>query len=328
MRIAIADDLATVKTLRKMILNDDDDEHEIAWIAHNGEQAVARSREDRPDLILMGLTIPVLDGVQATRLIMLNSPCPILLITISSRENTAKIFEAIGYGAIDSVNIATDNSQQALLQKITTVGKLTGVTKGPLSKTINAPLVVFGASTGGPQALSAILSNLSANFPSPIVIIQHIDQQFSLSLAQWLNQQTPLKVRTARQGDRLFVGEVLVAATNDHLFLTKDRTLCYTNNPVSHSYRPSVDVFFESLAKNWGKPGIAVLLTGMGKDGAQGLKLLRLTGWHTIAQNQSTSAVFGMPKAAIELNAASEILPLEQIATSIKALVTKGISSK
>ncbi len=324
MRIAIADDLATVKTLREMISN----EHEIAWIAHNGQQAVSRSKEDRPDLILMGLTIPVLDGVQATRLIMLNSPCPILLITITSRENTAKIFEAIGYGAIDSVNMATDNSQQALLQKITTVGKLTGMRTGLLSKTINAPLVVFGASTGGPQALSIILSNFSVNFPSPIVIIQHIDQQFSLSLAQWLNQQTSLKVRTAQQGDRLLVGEVLVAATNDHLYLSNDRTLCYINNPVNYSYRPSVDVFFESLAKNWGKPGIAVLLTGMGKDGAQGLKLLRLKGWHTIAQNQSTSAVYGMPKAAIELNAASEILPLEQIATSIKDLVTKGSISK
>ncbi|MEI6379687.1 MAG: chemotaxis-specific protein-glutamate methyltransferase CheB [Cyanobacteriota bacterium ELA615] len=323
MRIAIADNLATVKTLREMIPS----EHEIAWIAHNGEQAVSRSLEDRPDLILMGLRISVLDGVQATRLIMLHSPCPIVLVTITSEENTAKIFEAIGYGALDSVNIAADNSQQSLLQKISTVGKLRGIKKG-LKKTINAPLVVFGASTGGPQALSIILSHLSANFPSPIVIIQHIDQQFSFGLAQWLDQQTSLKVRTAKEGDRLCAGEALVAATNDHLYLTHNLTLSYTENPVNYAYRPSVDVFFESLAKNWSRPGIAVLLTGMGKDGAQGLKLLRLKGWHTIAQNQTTSAVYGMPKVAVELNAAREILPLEQIATSIKNLVTKGTISK
>lgn len=329
MRIAIAhNDPATVKILSRILEN----KHEIAWIVQDGQQAVERSLKDRPDLILMGLAMPILDGVKATKAIMLHSPCPIVLVTSDSQENTAKIFEAIGYGALDSVDVETSfSSQQNLLPKILTISKLKGSIRElnkPLNKPINTSLVVFGASTGGPSALSMILAQLPADFPAPIAIVQHIDQQFSSGLAQWLNQQTPLNVRTAQQGDRLRVGEVLLASTNDHLYMREDLTLSYTSEPLNCSYRPSVDVFFESLAKNWRKPGIAILLTGMGKDGAKGLKLLNLKGWYTIAQNETTSAVYGMPKAAVELKAAIAILPLERIATSIKELIKEGKTSR
>jgi two-component system response regulator WspF len=122
-------------------------------------------------------------------------------------------------------------------------------------------------------------------------------------------------------GDRLNRGEVLVASTNNHLFLKKDLTLSYTIHPQNSAHCPSVDVFFESLAKNWPGVGVAVLLTGMGKDGAAGLKLLRSQGWHTIAQDQTTSVVYGMPKAAVQLKAAVEVLSLEQIITALQKLI-------
>ncbi len=176
------------------------------------------------------------------------------------------------------------------------------------------PLVAIGSSTGGPKALAAILSRLPADFGAAIVIVQHVDQQFSSGLVDWLNQQTPLTVKLAKTGDRLIKGTVLVAGTNDHLSLRADLTLHYIKEPVDYPYRPSVDVFFKSLAQHWSHKEIAVLLTGMGQDGAEGLSLLKSQGWHTIAQDKASCAVYGMPKAAVALGAAIEILPPEAIA--------------
>jgi two-component system response regulator WspF len=141
--------------------------------------------------------------------------------------------------------------------------------------------------------------------------------QFSAGLVDWLNQQTPLTVRLATVGDRLEKGVVLVAGTNDHLSLRADSTLHYIKEPLDYPYRPSVDVFFKSLAQYWNGKETAVLLTGMGQDGAEGLSLLRSRGWHTIAQDEKSSVVYGMPKAAVQLNAAVEVLPPEAIANRL-----------
>ena len=180
-----------------------------------------------------------------------------------------------------------------------------------------ASLVVIGSSTGGPKALATILSQLQTDFGAAIAIVQHVDSNFSHGFAEWLNQQTPLKVRLAMTGDRLQKGTVLIAGTNDHLYLKPDLTLGYTKNPVEYPYRPSVDVFFKSLAKHWKSKGIAVILTGMGKDGADGLSVLKQQGWHTIAQNKESCIVYGMPRAAVELNAAVQVLSPDAIASKL-----------
>jgi two-component system response regulator WspF len=184
-------------------------------------------------------------------------------------------------------------------------------------------LVAIGSSTGGPKALATILSKLPSNLNAAIVIVQHVDGHFSSGFADWLNQQIPLPVRLAVPGDYLQKGTVLVAGTNDHLYLNPDLTLCYTKNPIDYPYRPSVNVFFNSLAQHWKKKGTGILLTGMGKDGAEGLNALRLQGWHTIAQNQESCIVYGMPKAAVELNAAVQVLSLENISIYIQKLLNK-----
>jgi two-component system response regulator WspF len=178
-------------------------------------------------------------------------------------------------------------------------------------------LVVFGASIGGPRALVEVLSGLPATLDAGIIIVQHLDASFSQGLGQWLFEQTGRRVTLITEGHVPRPGEVLLAGTNDHVVLSEYRRLNYSIEPRMNHYRPSVDVFFESLARNWPMPGIAVLLTGIGQDGARGLLQLRNQGWWTVAQEASSSVVGDMPKSAAEIGAAQEILPLSRIADAI-----------
>jgi two-component system response regulator WspF len=175
-------------------------------------------------------------------------------------------------------------------------------------------LVAIGASAGGPAALTAVLSGLPKGFPAAVVIVQHVDAQFAQGMADWLSRNSALPVRVAKEGDRPTAGTVLLAGTNDHLRFTSSDRVGYTAEPRQQAYRPSVDVFFASVGVHWAGEAVGVLLTGMGRDGAQGLKTLRDKGHYTIAQDQATSTVYGMPKAAASLGAAVDILPLERIA--------------
>lgn len=331
MRIAIVNDTVTiVESLQRAIATVPD--YHIAWVATDGAQAIKKCIADLPDLILMDIILPQLDGAQITQEIMKQCPCAILMVTNSLKRDSSKIFEAMGYGALDVVNLpmlGTHQEQETteiLLNKIAMIGTLTGVDKKrrrhssdfqPLFSNSIPLLVVIGASTGGPKAIASILSNLPANFPAAIVIIQHLERQFAPSFVQWLDNQTLLTVLLATDGNRPEIGKVLLAGTNDHLLLRPNLTLTYTKEPQNYPYRPSVDVFFKSVAQHWNRKGIAILLTGMGKDGAQGLNQLRSKGWHTIAQDQLSSVIYGMPKAAVELDAAIQVLPLEAIAPAL-----------
>ncbi|MBK1988788.1 chemotaxis response regulator protein-glutamate methylesterase [Sphaerospermopsis aphanizomenoides BCCUSP55] len=309
--------------------------YQVAWTAKNGDEAIIKCRVNCPDLILMDIMMLAMDGAEATQYIMKNSPCAILIVTKSTQDNISQVYAAMGHGALDAVDmpvIDTENFSEMtdkLLGKIARIAKLIKNSSIPrkIPRKINLErhhqvftsmqLVAIGASTGGPKALAAILSKLPANFNAAVAIVQHVDGNFSSGFADWLNQQTPLPVRLAVPGDRLQKGTVLIAGTNDHLCLKPDLTLTYTQNPLDYPYRPSVNVFFKSLAEHWQNKGTAILLTGMGKDGAEGLSVLKLQGWHTIAQNQESCIVYGMPKAAVELNAAVQVLSLESIAANL-----------
>jgi two-component system response regulator WspF len=183
------------------------------------------------------------------------------------------------------------------------------------------PLVLIGASTGGPDALASVLAAFPKGFPAGVVIAQHIGAEFAPSLATWLGARCALPVRIVREGDIPTAGTVHIAASNDHLEVTHDLKFHYTVTPKGNPYRPSADVLFASAGGVWPRLGVAALLTGMGSDGAGGLLRLRSLGWHTIAQDESSCVVYGMPKAASEKHAASEILPLPQIGPAIAAKI-------
>lgn len=317
MRIAIVNDMVmAVEVLRRTIANIPD--YDVAWIAYDGVEAVTKCAVDTPDLILMDVLMPNMDGVEATKHIMNQSPCAIMMVTASVNRYAGKVFEAMAYGALDAINTPIEGST-GLLKKISTIAKL--IDKSPRQRISNQPhnlplLMAIGASTGGPQALVKIISQFPQDFSAAIVIVQHLDAQFTPSFAAWLNEQTPLSVQIASPGSNPQPGKILLAGTNHHLVLRPNLTLEYEQEPLACSYHPSIDVFFKSAVKNWTGKGVGVLLTGMGRDGAQGLKMMRDAGWHTIAQDRSTCVVYGMPKAAAELNAAVEILPVDAIASA------------
>ncbi|MEP9325836.1 chemotaxis response regulator protein-glutamate methylesterase [Paraburkholderia phymatum] len=334
MTIGIANDLPlAVEALRRVIALRP--EHRVLWVAANGEEAVDFCAAQTPDVVLMDLIMPKLDGVEATRRIMARTPCPILIVTSSVGANTWRVYEAMGAGALDAVDTPTlagrgiGESAQLMLQKIDQIGRLMERPPTP-RQTAAAPLqpdarrlVAIGASAGGPAALATVLGSLPAGFAAPIVIVQHVDAVFADGMAQWLDGQTPLTVRTIREGEPPAAGVALLAATNDHLLMTQNGALHYTPDPVELPYRPSVDVFFQSVVEHWPGDALGVLLTGMGRDGAIGLKAMRAKGYETIAQDQASSAVYGMPKAAAALGAASKILPLGSIADRLAAFARR-----
>jgi two-component system response regulator WspF len=337
MRIGIVNDVVmAVEAMRRALLHARG--HELAWIARDGAEAVARCARDTPDLILMDLIMPEMDGVEATREIMLKHPCAIVVVTANMERNSSKVFEAMGAGALDVVNTPVleqlgGNGAEALLGKIQTINRLLGGEAGrksgiasPASMRFTSgdqvPLVVIGASAGGPAALAKVLSHLPADFRAALVVVQHVDAQFVDGLARWLDYQTPLSVRLAKEGDLPQPGTVLLAGTENHLEFVDSGRLGYSAQPVDALYRPSIDVLFNSVKRDWHGDVLGVLLTGMGRDGAQGLKNLNDAGHWTIVQDQASSAVYGMPKAAVEMKAASEVLPVGKIGARLATIVT------
>jgi two-component system, chemotaxis family, response regulator WspF len=336
MNIGIANDMPlAVEALRHAIARRA--EHRVLWVAADGEEAVEFCAAQQPDVVLMDLVMPKLDGVEATRRIMAGSPCPILIVTSSVGANAWRVYEAMGAGALDAVDTPTLAGPEArgtmdlLLAKIEQIGRLhrapeTVRTPAVAANTApgRAPLVAIGASAGGPTALAAVLGGLAADFAAGVVIVQHVDQSFAEGMAQWLDGQTPLAVRVAKEGERPQPGVALLAGTNDHLRMTASGQLAYTREPADTPYRPSVDTFFHSVVEHWRGEAIGVLLTGMGRDGAIGLKAMRAKGYFTIAQDQASCAVYGMPKAAAALGAARAILPLGAIAADLQSRVKRA----
>ncbi|HEY0792659.1 MAG TPA: chemotaxis-specific protein-glutamate methyltransferase CheB [Chthoniobacterales bacterium] len=323
MRIGIVDGLrSAVDSLRELLTASA--VHEIAWTAGTAAEAVERCRDDPPDLVLM----QSLDGAETTRSIMKRTPCRVLILTELAGKDSPAVLEALRAGAIDAVNFpvhpGSRQTGKALLERIAQIGHLTN-RRGSMPEELKpgpivTKLVAIGASAGGSTALSAILSSLPRHFEPAVVIVQHIEARFAPDFVQYLNEHSPLPVKLAREGDSLTAGTILVAATGDHLVFKSPHRIGYTAAPREHSYRPSVDVFFDSTVRHFTGSVVGVLLTGMGRDGAQGLKHLRDAGYHTIAQDQQTSTVYGMPKAAAELGAATDILPLGKIGPRLRQL--------
>ena len=339
-RVLLVDDQELVRAGLRRILRPREGV-EVVGECENGAAALAAVAADPPDVVVMDVRMPVMDGVEATRRIMAASPCPVLIVTASLGANFGKVYEALGAGGLDAVKTPTFGpggqvrGSEALLARLARLRTVDGGLPAPAPAAgcrpqgaTGAPLLAVGASTGGPEAAAQVLASLAPAPPGPVVVVQHIAAAFAAGFANWLQARTGLPTGVALAGDAPAPGRVYVAGSDDHLALGPDRKFAYTAEPRDYPYRPSVNVFFSSLAAHWPGPGVAALLTGMGNDGARGLAELKAAGWHTVAQDQATSVVYGMPKAAAELNAAAEILPLPQIGPAVRgrlaALVGAG----
>lgn len=324
-RVAIVNDVRlAVEALRGIIARDP--QLEVCWTALDGIEACERCAVDPPDIVLMDLVMPRMNGVEATRRIMQASPCLILVVTSTVQGHVDLVYEAMGNGALDAVVTPTvggrDSEREAaeLLRKIDTVLALGRGQVRRAASPVKAgtgvlpPLVAIGSSTGGPAAIETILRELPENFPAAVVVVQHIDHAFVPGLVTWLAGRTRLPLTMARSGERLRAGTVLIADSLQHLRLLRDGWLAYVDGPAGSLYCPSVDVFFGSAAEHARPDSTGVLLTGMGCDGASGLLSMRRAGLCTVIQNRATSVVYGMPGAAAEIGAAQNELPISEIA--------------
>jgi two-component system chemotaxis response regulator CheB len=340
-RVLIAEDSATVRSwLRKTIATDP--ELEVVGEAHDGRQAIELCQKHRPDVITMDMMLPGTDGLAAIEHIMAHYPTPILVVSASlGRHELFKTYDALAAGAVDVLDKLAfeqdeDHWAPRFLQTLKIVARVPVIThpRGRLSPRAAAPrstaipspsesrsrpaIVAIGASTGGPGAVLRILQSLSGDLTIPVLVVIHINRQFGFTLAEWLDSQTSHRVKLATDGQRLrdLAGQVILAPPDTHLEVRANR-LRLTLEPERHSCRPSIDVLFESVARDSGPAALGCLLTGMGRDGARGLLAIRAMGGHTIAQDEATSVIYGMPREAASIGAAVQILPLQDIGPAI-----------
>jgi two-component system chemotaxis response regulator CheB len=341
LRVLVVEDSITVLAHIREVLSAQSD-IEIVGEAHDGIQAVALCQQLRPDVISMDMMLPGMDGQAATEAIMAHCPTPILIVSSSTnRGELLRTYEALAAGAVEVLEKPSGTQPEGewerryvtLLRLVSRIRVITHVRAriagrpAPSASAAGMPppgrraLLALGASTGGPGALMKVLQSLPAPAPLPVLIVMHINAVFSRGFAEWLDAQTPHRVRYAQGGELLreLAGQVLLAPPDSHL-IARGGQLHLSHAPPRHSCRPSVDVLFESLAAEIGAGVAAALLTGMGRDGAAGLLAIRRAGGATLAQDEASSMVYGMPREAAQLGAAERILPLNEIGPALLGL--------
>ena len=355
-RVLVIEDSLTIRKRMLEVLSADPD-IDIVGEANDGKHGIELCQHLRPDVVTLDMMLPVMNGLEATEFIMAYCPTPILIVSASTnRGDLFKTYEALGAGALDALDKPKgyeldDLWEKKLVATVKLISRIRVITHPrarlrrmghtqrptPYSKTEpQAPqnsrrlrAVAIGVSTGGPGALVEILRGLPLGFPPPILLVIHVGKLFTPAFAEWLDGQSSIRVGYAVDGDPLppcGEGRLLMAPPDSHLVLSQGK-LQLTQDPERNSCRPSIDVLFESFAQELGADGAGCLLTGMGKDGAAGLLAIRRAGGKTIAQDEATSVVFGMPREAIMLGAAQQVLALDQIAPSLGVLAGAAADS-
>jgi two-component system chemotaxis response regulator CheB len=344
-RVLVVDDSLTARKHLVEVLSTDP-ELEVAGEAEDGNRAIELCRTLRPDVITLDMMLPIMSGVAITEYVMAYFPTPILIVSSSTnRGDLYKTYDALAAGAVDvfEKSNGTDPDgvwEQALVATVKIVARIRVIThiRGKLGSPARISanpagfesgesgarkiLIAIGGSTGGPAAMVEILRGLPAGFAIPILLVIHIGEPFSAAFAEWLDAQSGLRVRYAADGDPLpTLGQsgVVMAPPGFHLVVQR-RELRLTREPERNSCRPSVDVLFESLAMEHGPETAACLLSGMGRDGAAGLLALRQAGALTMAQDEASCVIFGMPKEAIDMHAVDRVLALSQIPTALAGI--------
>ncbi|GAA2640531.1 chemotaxis response regulator protein-glutamate methylesterase [Dactylosporangium fulvum] len=340
-RVLIVEDSATVRQFLREALTAADG-FEIVGEATDGAAAVSMCRDLRPDVVTMDVGLPVMSGLAATEQIMAVQPTPILVVSSADRRELFTTYDALAAGAVDVLekprgDASDDTWGQRLRTTARIVSRIRVVTRrrsGPVAPApepapggATARAVVIGASTGGPGAIVRVLRGLPAGFPIPLLYVQHLaaNETFAQAFTGWLAEQTGHAVTYARGGEALpaLGGRVVMAPPDLHLYV-RDGHLRLSAGPARHSCRPAVDTLFESVATELGRAAVGCLLTGMGRDDVAGLLAMRRAGAVTYAQDEASSVVYGMPKEAVLLGAAAEVLPPEQIAERLTGLTQAG----
>lgn len=341
LRILIAEDSTVVGLLLKAIFENEPDMRVVGH-ATNGREAVEMARVLNPDLITMDIRMPVMDGFLATKEIMAESPVPIVVISSSVSDEELQItFRAIEEGALAVIekpyglgHPEFESIRRELVDIVRAMAEVKVIRRRrhampkpaepvpalvrPVSARPGYDLVAIGCSTGGPLALMHILSALPQEFPLPILVAQHISIGFVGGLAAWLDGKTSLSVKLALAGERLRPGTVYLAPDDHHMQVSRDvrgLVLDLARTPPVNGFRPSATPLLESVAEHCPGRAIGVILTGMGDDGAQGLRSMRDARCHTLVQDEASSVVYGMPGAAIALDAVDRVVPLEDMAS-------------
>lgn len=344
-RVLIVDDSPTIRDALRRIMNSNV-EMKVVGEASNGEEAVALCHRLMPDIITMDIHMPKMNGYDAIRRIMAEDPRPIVVLTSTESDirlgTTNRAMEAGALMVLGKPHGLPGEDPEAdeLIAHVKAMAgvKVVGRRKSLFQKESEATsritmsragvasfdIIAIGASTGGPPALRTILEQLPSHLSVSIVVVQHISRGFVKGLARWLDETTPLKVKIAAKGESLRRGVVYFAPDDQHLQVTASGHLLLTRLPKMDGHRPSVTVLFNSVVKSYGRSAVGALLTGMGRDGAIGLKALHEAGGYTLVQDEMSCVVFGMPKEAIELGAAKEVLPINRIGKRLGELIVNN----
>jgi two-component system chemotaxis response regulator CheB len=336
-RVLVAADSRTARLLLVEVLSSDP-EIEVVGQASNGVEAVELTRALRPDLVTMDLHMPGMDGLEATKEIMVSNPTPIVIVTASAAASEVEgSLHALRAGALDVVQKPagprSPDFYEAVGRLIRTVKALSQVKvvrhwrAAPAGRVVpgrgqaaQKPVVAVVASTGGPAALEHLLRGLPGDFAAPLLVVQHITPGFTAGLAAWLKSVSDLHVKVAEQGEPLLPHTVYLAPDGRHLGVTPPARILLSDAAPVGGFRPSGTFLFESVAA-LGRSALAVILTGMGEDGVAGLRAVRGAGGRVIAQDQQSSVVFGMPGAAVAAGLAEQVLSLDAIAARLVQLL-------
>ncbi|NJP04542.1 MAG: chemotaxis-specific protein-glutamate methyltransferase CheB [Chloroflexaceae bacterium] len=339
-RVLIVEDSLAQRELLVGLLQQDDT-FQVIGTASNGREAVEKAIALRPDIIAMDIHLPIQDGYAATRQIMQQSPTRIVMVSSSIGTEGVRSVEALTAGALavirkpGSMHRSYDQQdRETLLTTLRLMADVPVVTRhavrrspaepaAPAITTVNPQLLAIAASTGGPVAVQLLLKGLGGDFPLPVLLVQHIARGFVSALAQWLDQTLDLTICIAAQGQELQPAHVYLAPEEHHILAASNHSLAIRLNKPQDRYCPSADFLFESVAQAYGKRSIGVVLTGMGDDGAAGMQLLHQTGALTLAQDEASSVVYGMPRAAFERGVITRVESIQNMAPVILQQVQK-----
>ncbi len=348
-KVLIVDDSAFMRFAITQQLN----EHPsivVIGSASNGREALKLIPKLQPDVITLDVEMPHMDGLTTLRHIMADFPRPVIMFSSLVREGAAETIQALMLGAVDFVakpanrtdirgvmKDMTSKIVHAATAKVKYVQLHPRMHAAPSQLDLPAkklcvyqkttPVILIGSSTGGPGALSEIVPALPANFPSPVLIVQHMPAGFTHSLSERLNSISHLNVKEAEPGDPLMVGQVLLAPGGFHMTIDEKERIALNQKPTVHGVRPAVDVTLTSLIQRYGSNIVAVIMTGMGSDGTHGASLLHSDGGYVIAEHESTCVVWGMPRSVVDAGAADAVLPRPQIVNAIEEAIRKLMSN-